>query len=130
MVDGRLCRNGRVLRCHRIPDRDRYPDTWDLPGGHVEEGGQPGQALAQELWEELGMRVTPPMVEPFAHVQGADFRMDAWLIGTRTGQSSSRATGEHDALAWANAEEAPGLQLADPRLASLMAAALACSAAH
>lgn len=60
---------------HRAPQRRWYPDTWDLPGGHVLDGESPSQALVRELPEELG--VTAEVAgEPFAHVQGVDFRMD------------------------------------------------------
>jgi 8-oxo-dGTP diphosphatase len=124
VVAGLLRRQGRVLLCHRTPHRRWYPDTWDLPGGHVEAHEHPPQALARELWEELGIVVAPPKIEPFAHVQGSDFRMDVWLIDEWTGRPSNGASDEHDALAWVNAEETPGLQLADARLTALIEAAL------
>jgi 8-oxo-dGTP diphosphatase len=119
-----LRQQGRVLLCHRSPQRHWYPDTWDLPGGHVEDHEQPPQALARELWEELGILITQPTSEPFAYVQGSDFRMDVWLVDEWTGQPSIDASEEHDALAWVNAEEALGLDLADARLPALIEAAL------
>jgi len=124
VVAGLLRQQGRVLLCHRSPQRRWYPDTWDLPGGHVEDHEQPPQALARELWEELGILITPPTTEPFAHVQGSDFRMDVWLVDEWTGQLSNDRSDEHDALAWVNAEEALGLELADARLPALIGAAL------
>jgi 8-oxo-dGTP diphosphatase len=30
-----------------------YPNTWDLPGGHLEEGETPEQAIRREMKEEL-----------------------------------------------------------------------------
>jgi hypothetical protein len=35
----------RVLLCHRAPGRRWYPDVWDFPGGHVEPGEAPAEAL-------------------------------------------------------------------------------------
>ena len=67
-----LCRGDRVL-CHRHPDRSWYPDAWDLPGGHVEEGELPRHALLREMHEELGIGITAPTA-PIARVQGPDFR--------------------------------------------------------
>jgi 8-oxo-dGTP diphosphatase len=32
-----------------------YPDTWDVPGGHVEEGETPEGCIVREMKEEMGM---------------------------------------------------------------------------
>jgi 8-oxo-dGTP diphosphatase len=125
VVAGLLRRRGRVLLGHRSPERHWYPDIWDLPGGHVEDHEQPPQALARELQEELGILIGPPTIAPFAQVQGSDFRMDVWLVDEWTGDPCNDASDEHDALAWVDADEAIGLQLADARLPTLIEAALA-----
>ena len=57
VVAGLLVRDGRVLLCHRFAGRQWFPDVWDLPGGHVECGEPPINALARELEEELGIRI-------------------------------------------------------------------------
>lgn len=123
VVAGILRRAGSVLLAHRAPNRRWYPDSWDLPGGHVRDGEQPREALVRELREELGIEVTLP-AEPVAHVRGVDFRMDIWVINTWSGEPSNVAPGEHDALAWVDQEQAHGLKLADPRLLILLQDAL------
>ena len=120
---GLLRRRGRALMVHRSPQRRWYPDTWDLPGGHVLDGESPRDALARELDEELG--ITAEVAgEHFARVQGVDFRMDIWLVDRWAGDPSNRAPLEHDALAWMTEDELSGLRLADPRLPQLLRAAL------
>jgi 8-oxo-dGTP pyrophosphatase MutT (NUDIX family) len=57
IVTGLLRDGDRVLLCHRSPGRRWYPDVWDLPGGHVEPGELPGDALARELREEVGIEI-------------------------------------------------------------------------
>ena len=47
-------RNGRVLICRRKPG-GRHPLKWEFPGGKVEPGEDPREALARELREELGI---------------------------------------------------------------------------
>ncbi len=45
-----LLRDGdRLLLCHRSAGRRWYPDVWDLPGGHVEDGEVASAALVREL---------------------------------------------------------------------------------
>src|SRR4029450_2629954 len=56
-----LRRDNRVLLCHRPPERAWYPDVWDLPGGHVEHGETPTEALARELREELAVDLRSPL---------------------------------------------------------------------
>lgn len=32
-----------------------YPDTWDVPGGHVEQGETPEECIVREMKEEMGI---------------------------------------------------------------------------
>lgn len=32
-----------------------YPNTWDVPGGHVEEAETPAQCIVREMKEEMGL---------------------------------------------------------------------------
>jgi 8-oxo-dGTP diphosphatase len=47
-------RNGRILIGQRAPGQS-HPLKWEFPGGKVEPGETPAQALARELEEELGI---------------------------------------------------------------------------
>lgn len=49
-----LERNGRVLIGRRKPEQ-AHPLKWEFPGGKVEPGETPEQALARELEEELAI---------------------------------------------------------------------------
>jgi ADP-ribose pyrophosphatase YjhB (NUDIX family) len=52
-VDG----EGRVLLARRASEPDK--GLWDLPGGFLEEGEHPLDALRRELREETGLEVEP-----------------------------------------------------------------------
>lgn len=120
---GLLLRGGRGLLVHRAPTRRWYPDCWDLPGGHVEDGESPAAALRRELREELAVTAIVTGA-PFAQVRGADFRMDVWTVDRWDGEPANADPNEHDALAWLNNLEMAALRLADPRLPALFEAAL------
>lgn len=34
-----------------------FPNCWDIPGGHVESGETPGQAIVREMKEELSLDI-------------------------------------------------------------------------
>ena len=50
-------RDGRILIGQRMPEQS-HPLKWEFPGGKVEPGETPAQALARELDEELGIQVS------------------------------------------------------------------------
>jgi 8-oxo-dGTP diphosphatase len=54
VVAGIIERQGRLLICRRKPEQ-YHPLKWEFPGGKVEPGETPDQALARELEEELGI---------------------------------------------------------------------------
>ncbi|MBI4890091.1 MAG: (deoxy)nucleoside triphosphate pyrophosphohydrolase [Acidobacteria bacterium] len=54
VVAGVLQRDGKVLIGQRMA-QDRHGLKWEFPGGKVEAGETPKQALKRELQEELGV---------------------------------------------------------------------------
>jgi 8-oxo-dGTP diphosphatase len=49
-------RRGRVLLSQRRADQS-FPGMWEFPGGKVEDGESPAQALVREIHEELGCAI-------------------------------------------------------------------------
>lgn len=58
VVAGILQRDTRVLICQRRADQP-HALQWEFPGGKVEAGETPEQALQRELREELGIESDP-----------------------------------------------------------------------
>ena len=48
-------KNGKLLVCQRTRHQT-MPLKWEFPGGKIEEGEQPRDALRRELEEELGIQ--------------------------------------------------------------------------
>lgn len=124
---GVLVADGRALLCHRHPNREWYPDVWDLPGGHIEQGETPADTVRRELREELGIEVLElaKLATP-VEIPGAETH--AFVITAWQGQARNLAPDEHDELRWVTLESMAGLTLAVPEVATLVAEALAAVA--
>jgi 8-oxo-dGTP diphosphatase len=115
-----LIDEGRILLCHRAPDRRWYPDVWDLPGGHVEPGESPGDALKRELREELGVIPQSISSEPVGRLRTPGFDMSVWRVLNWAGVVQNAALAEHDDIGWFTSTELPGLKLAHASYTSLL----------
>ena len=93
-----LREDGRYLIGQRAPDTV-YAGYWEFPGGKVEPGESPAQALVRELDEELGIRVT--RLRPWLcreHVyEHAHVRLHFHEVAAWEGELADRV---HSALAW------------------------------
>ena len=96
LVDG----DGRVLICKR-PEGKSLAGLWEFPGGKVEVGETPEQALVRELQEELGIAARIDCLAPFVFASHAyeEFHllMPLYLLRRWEGFVQRR---EHADLAW------------------------------
>jgi 8-oxo-dGTP diphosphatase len=112
--------DGTYLLGRRAPGTF-YPGYWEFPGGKVEAGETPRDAVVRELQEELGItvhRADPWLrrthVYEHAHVNLHFFRVREW-----SGEVSDHV---HDALSWqrpGDEQVAPMLPANGPVLAAL-----------
>jgi 8-oxo-dGTP diphosphatase len=111
VVGAAIVRRGTLLAARRISPSEAA-GRWELPGGKVEPGEDPGAALAREVAEELGCRVT----------------VEHWLDGEQPigGPHVLRAAvcrlmgeepepgADHDALRWLGPTELDDLDWLEP----------------
>lgn len=57
VVAALIVKDGKILACQRTRHQT-MPLKWEFPGGKIEEGEQPREALHRELDEELGIDAT------------------------------------------------------------------------
>lgn len=92
--------DGRVLLARR-PEGKKMAGLWEFPGGKLNQGETPEQALIRELKEELGIDVTAACLAPFAFAsheyEGFHLLMPLFLCRRWTGIPTPR---EQQTLAW------------------------------
>ena len=96
---------GRVLLAQR-PQHKQLGGLWEFPGGKLEAGEAPEDALIRELKEELDVTVEPNVLAPYAFASHAypDFHllMPLYLVTRWSGEPKPH---DAQALAWVRPQQ-------------------------
>lgn len=82
---------GRILIARR-PEHVHQGGLWEFPGGKIEPGESAEQALARELWEELGIRPTQSrrLIRIPHHYPDRSVLLDVWEVTAFSGAPQGR----------------------------------------
>jgi 8-oxo-dGTP diphosphatase len=96
---------GQVLIARR-PDHLHQGGLWEFPGGKLEPGESPRQALARELHEELGIEVTAarPLIKVHHAYPDRRVLLDVWRVSAFSGEAHGR---EGQPVRWVAPEALP-----------------------
>ena len=103
--------DGRVLMAKR-PEGKSLAGLWEFPGGKVESGERPEDALIRELKEELGINVEHSCLAPLTFASHAypDFHLLMPLYVCRRWQGIAQAL-EGQELKWVRAKDLRALPM-------------------
>jgi 8-oxo-dGTP diphosphatase len=105
---------GRYLMTRRAAG-SHMAGHWEFPGGKIEPGETPGQALVRELHEELGVQVeTAEPVDILRH-QYRDRHVELHFIAAELREGEPRAL-QVDDFGWFTPEEMPDLPVLEADL--------------
>lgn len=106
---------GRVLACRRALHK-ASPGLWEFPGGKVELGEPPFDAIVREIKEELQLVVQPVKTFNVSETPVADFVIRLECIVVEPLEKFNLQSSDHDAFLWLVPSELPGLNWAAPDL--------------
>lgn len=97
VVGGAVLHQGRLLAARRSAPPE-LAGRWELPGGKMEPGETPQEALVRELREELGVEA-----EPLERIEGEwplkpPYVLHVWTARLLSGEP--RPLEDHDELRW------------------------------
>ncbi|MFC9278773.1 (deoxy)nucleoside triphosphate pyrophosphohydrolase [Streptomyces collinus] len=99
VVGAALLDDGRLLAARRSAPAE-LAGRWELPGGKVETGEQPEDALVRELREELGVDAEPVERVPGEWPLRPPYVLRVWTARLRPGSADPRPLQDHDRLRW------------------------------
>ena len=81
-----------------------YKDWWEFPGGKIEAGEIPEEALRREIWEELETRIVVEILVETVEWDYPQFHlsMHCYLCHVESGHLELK---EHEAAKWLNKDE-------------------------
>jgi 8-oxo-dGTP diphosphatase len=115
VVAALILKSDKILACQRTRHQV-MPMKWEFPGGKIEEGEQPRDALRRELEEELGIEATiGDEVARFVHEypSGGSVELRFFAVHSYQGEIENRIFRE---VRWVERSELPTLDFLEADL--------------
>ena len=82
-----------------------FKDGWEFPGGKIEPGETPQEALAREIYEELDAEITVDSHLITVETDYPEFHLSMQCFWAELKEGSRLKLKEHEAAKWLSADE-------------------------
>jgi 8-oxo-dGTP diphosphatase len=119
VVGAVIIRDGLIL-CAQRGSTAKLPGMWEFPGGKIESGESPSEALVREITEELSC-----VIEVDEYINTAEYEYDFGIVILSTFYcsliSGEPKLSEHDEMVWLRPDELQKLDWAPADLPAVAA---------
>lgn len=113
-VKALLCFEGKLLLIKRTKEARGDYYQWEFPGGRLEFGEKPVQALERELMEEIGVTFTSvKLLHAWNFYKNEHTEVVGLTYMCKVSSNEIVLSKEHDNYAWVSREELNNYQLVD-----------------
>jgi 8-oxo-dGTP diphosphatase len=120
VVGAIIVHDGRVLACRRRAGKTAA-GLWEFPGGKVEPGESPQDALVREIREELAVDIV--VDHELLTAETDEVRLSCWFARLEDGARLPTESTDHDDLRWMLPSQLPTLSWAPADLPAVQALA-------
>ena len=116
---GLVLREQKIVLCRLSSQLAEHAGSWTLPGGGLDFGEDPADAMVRELYEETGLSVRPTGLAGVdsRHIDRVDRSIHSiriiYFAEAIAGTLTNEIDGSTDLCAWWSHEDAKGLPLVD-----------------
>jgi 8-oxo-dGTP diphosphatase len=121
LVVGGILLNGDQILIARRAAHKSAAGLWEFPGGKVELGEDPKEALKREILEELNLKVLPLQTFDISETLSGDTPIRLQVIVCSLDGEFQGSSSDHDAFRWAKISDLPLLDWPKPDLPALNA---------
>lgn len=115
LVAGFLLCDGKALILKRSSELKFFPNNYNLPGGHVEAGEDPKDALVREFFEETGLKIK--VLAPYhtysyiTDDKSKHYIEIGYFVELDDDIKNLKLNEEHDSFEWITADDLLKLQI-------------------
>jgi len=115
VVGAILLKGDRILVARRAPHKSA-PGLWEFPGGKVERGESPPQALEREILEEMGLTIKSLKTLDVSDTLVGDRVIRLEVMVCELHNEFEGSSSDHDDFLWASQDDLHSLKWATPDL--------------